>query len=60
MKKIARFFAGVVVETRRVQWPKGKDLFNLSVATLSFMTFNALFFYLIVVLMLQLKVVIGG
>lgn len=60
MKKITRFFAGVILETRRVQWPKGKDLFNLSVATLSFMTFNALFFYLIVVLMLQLKVVIGG
>jgi preprotein translocase SecE subunit len=60
MKKITKFFAGVILETKRVQWPKGKDLLKLSVATISFMTFNAIFFYVVVALMLQLKVVVGG
>jgi len=58
MQNITKFFAGVVLETKRVQWPKGKDLAKLSFATISFMAFNALFFYVIIALMLQLKVTI--
>ena len=47
MKKIRKFFSEVKKELGKVKWPTKKDMLKYSVATISFVIFFALFFYLI-------------
>lgn len=46
MKKIIKFFKGVKKEISRVRWPNKKEMIKYSVATILFILFFALFFYL--------------
>ncbi len=47
MKKIKKFFSEVKKELSKVKWPSKKDMVKYSIATISFVIFFALFFYLI-------------
>lgn len=44
MKKIARYFANVKKEMKKVRWPKKKEMITYSIATLSLTIFFMLFF----------------
>jgi len=44
MKKIARFFANVKKEMKKVRWLTKKEMIKYSVAVLSIMIFFGLFF----------------
>lgn len=44
MKKIARYFANVKKEMKKVRWPKKKEMITYSVATISLTIFFMLFF----------------
>lgn len=46
MKKIIKFFKGVKKEISRVRWPNKKEMVKYSIATILFILFFALFFYL--------------
>lgn len=46
-KRIAKYFKGVVKEIKRIRWTSGKDLIKYSVATLVFVLFFGLYFYVI-------------
>ena len=47
MKKIRKFFEEVNKELKKVRWPNKKEMIKYSVATISFVIFFAVFFYLI-------------
>ena len=47
MKKLKSFFKEVKSELGKVKWPNRKDMVKYSIATISFVIFFALFFYLI-------------
>ena len=47
MKKVKQFFSEVRKELGKVKWPNRKDMVKYSIATISFVIFFALFFYLI-------------
>lgn len=47
MKKIKKFFSEVKKELGKVKWPNRKDMVKYSIATISFVIFFAVFFYLI-------------
>ena len=47
MKKIKKFFGEVKKELGKVKWPNRKDMVKYSIATITFVIFFALFFYLI-------------
>ena len=47
MKKIKNFFKEVKSELNKVKWPNRKDMLKYSIATISFVIFFAVFFYLI-------------
>lgn len=55
MKKIVNYFSGVKKEIGRVRWIDKKDLFKYSVATLVFVVFFGVFFYLIDLLMAGIR-----
>ena len=44
MKAIARFFANVKKEMKKVRWPKKKEMIKFSVATIVVICFFMLFF----------------
>ena len=44
---IRNFFNGVVVEFKRVHWPSKKDMVKYSIATIFFIIFFGIFFYII-------------
>lgn len=46
-KRIAKYFKGVIKEIKRIRWTSGKDLFKYSVATIVFVLFFGLYFYVI-------------
>lgn len=46
MKKIIKFFKGVKKEFGRVVWPTKKNMLKYSIATICFIIFFSLFFYL--------------
>lgn len=48
--KFRVFCHGVKSETQKVHWPSKKDMFKYSVATIIFIVFCSLFFYLIEVI----------
>ncbi len=50
LTKFRIFFNGVKDEFNRVHWPSKKDMLKYSVATIVFIVFFALFFYLIEVI----------
>ena len=45
--KLLVFFHGVKTETKRIHWPTKKEMIKYSVATVVFVLFFALFFYII-------------
>ncbi len=47
MKKIIKFFSEVKKELGKVKWPTKKDMVKYSIATICFVIFFAVFFYLI-------------
>ena len=47
MKKIIKFFNEVKKELGNVKWPSKKDMVKYSIATIIFVIFFAVFFYLI-------------
>lgn len=48
--RFMKFCHGVKVESKRIHWTTKKDLFRYSVATLIFVVFLSLFFYVIDIL----------
>ena len=57
MKKIIKFFKGVKKEFGRIVWPTKKNMVKYSIATICFIVFFSLFFYLfdtIVALVMEL------
>ena len=44
MKRIARFFASVKKEMKKVRWPKRKEMIKFSIATISLIIFFMLLF----------------
>jgi preprotein translocase subunit SecE len=55
MKKIAKFFIGIKSEMKNVKWPTRKEMVKYSIATIVFVLFFGVFFYLIEVLMWALN-----
>ena len=49
--KIKQWFKGVGSEFKKVRWPNKKEMIKYSIATIVFILFFALFFYLIEVIM---------
>lgn len=47
MKKIKKFLDEVKKELKKVRWPNRKEMVKYSVATICFVIFFAVFFYLI-------------
>ncbi len=47
MKKIKKFLSEVKKELGKVKWPNRKDMVKYSIATIIFVIFFAVFFYLI-------------
>ena len=47
MKKVKKFFEEVKKELSKVKWPNKKDMVKYSFATIAFVIFFAVFFYLI-------------
>ena len=47
MKKIRNFLDEVKKELKKVRWPNRKEMVKYSIATISFVIFFAVFFYLI-------------
>lgn len=47
MSKIGKYFSGVKKEVSRVRWTKKNDLIKYSIATVCFVLFFGIFFYLI-------------
>jgi len=47
MKKIKKFLGEVKKELGNVKWPTKKDMVKYSIATITFVIFFAIFFYLI-------------
>lgn len=47
MKKIRKFLDEVKKELKKVRWPNKKEMVKYSVATITFVIFFAVFFYLI-------------
>lgn len=54
-KKNFKFLKEVRSEVAKVKWPSKKDMIKYSVATISFIIFFALFFYLIDIIIALLK-----
>lgn len=52
---ILKFFKEVRKEMSKVQWPSRKEMVKYSVATISFVIFFAIFFYVIEIIMALVK-----
>ncbi len=60
MKKIAKFFAGVKGELKKVRWPNKKEMLKYSVATISIMIIFGLFYTIIDLASAGIKMLIGA
>lgn len=49
------FFKGVRIEFKKIRWPNKKEMVKYSIATIVFVLFFGIFFYLIEVLMWALS-----
>jgi preprotein translocase subunit SecE len=59
MEKIRAFFSGVMKEVERVRWPGKKDLVKYSFATIMFMIFFGIFFFILDVVFAFVKSLVG-
>lgn len=59
MKKIARFFANVKKEMKKVRWPKKNEMIKFSVAAIGMIVFFMLFFTLVDTVLGALMKVLG-
>lgn len=55
MKKIVDYFKGVKKEVSRIKWTSKKDLLKYSVASILFVMFFGVFFYVIDLLVAVLR-----
>lgn len=55
MKKIVDYFKGVKKEISRIKWTSKKDLLKYSVASILFVMFFGVFFYIIDILVALLR-----
>lgn len=55
MKKIVDYFKGVKKEISRIKWTSKKDLLKYSVASILFIVFFGVFFYVIDILVALLR-----
>ena len=53
--KLKNWFKGVISEFKKVRWPNKKEMIKYSIATITFIIFFALFFYLIEVIIYFIK-----
>jgi preprotein translocase SecE subunit len=58
-KKIKEFFISVKKETSRIKWPTKKEMIKYSGATISFMVFFGVFFFLLDILFAFIKSIVG-
>lgn len=59
MKKIKEFFVSVKKETAKIKWPTKKEMIKYSGATISFMIFFGLFFFVLDVVFAYFKSIMG-
>lgn len=59
MKKIKDFFISVKKETSKIKWPTKKEMIKYSGATISFMVFFGLFFFVLDVVFAFIKSLLG-
>ncbi len=59
MKKIKEFLISVKKETAKIKWPTRKEMIKYSGATISFMIFFGIFFFLLDVLFAFIKSLAG-
>ncbi len=55
MSKVVDYFSGVKKEVSRIKWTSKKDLLKYSTATVMFMLFFGVFFYVIGLLVALLR-----
>lgn len=60
MKKLARFFASVKKELKKVRWPNKKEMLKYSLATISIIIMFGLFYTIIDLVSAIIKMVIGA
>ncbi len=60
MKKIAKFFASVKSELKKVRWPNKKEMLKYSIATISIMIIFGLFYTIIDLASAGIKMLIGA
>lgn len=60
MKKIAKFFASVKGELKKVRWPNKKEMLKYSIATISIMIIFGLFYTIIDLASAGIKMLIGA
>ena len=60
MKKIAKFFAGVKGELKKVRRPNKKEMLKYSIATISIMIMFGLFYTIIDLASAGIKMLIGA
>lgn len=53
--KLKNWFKGVISEFKKVRWPNKKEMIKYSIATITFIIFFALFFYLIEIIVYFIK-----
>ena len=54
-KTIAGYFRGVGKEIKRIRWTSGKELFKYSLASIVFLVFFGLYFYIIDVIVVLIR-----
>lgn len=59
MKKIKEFFVSVKKETAKIKWPTKKEMIKYSGATIYFMIFFGLFFFVLDVVFAYFKSIMG-
>lgn len=59
MKKIKEFLISVKKETSKIKWPTRKEMIKYSGATISFMIFFGLFFFVLDVFFAFIKSLVG-
>lgn len=57
-KRMKNFFEAVIKEVKHVSWPTKKDMINYSVATVVFILFFGIFFYIIELVMAFLRTLV--
>lgn len=60
MKKIAKFFASVKKELKKVRWPNKKEMLKYSIATISIMIIFGVFYTIIDLISAGIKMLIGA